>query len=65
MADKVGLAILFLSLVAVMVAVGLLLGMLVAGRIDRMTTPRPKPSADDATAEPPVTPAPPAEDDQA
>ncbi len=61
MADKIGYAFLFLSLVAVIVAVGLVLGILVAGRIDRRMTARPKPS--DATPEVPV--AGPAEDDQA
>jgi hypothetical protein len=62
MADRIGYAMLFLTLVAVVVAVGILVGMLVAGRIDRLTTPRPA-SRDDG--DPVVMPPPVPEDEQA
>lgn len=41
MADKIGYLFLFVSLVAVIVVIGVLVGMLVAGRIDRLMAPRP------------------------
>jgi hypothetical protein len=61
MADKIGYLLLFVSLVAVIVAAGILLGILVAGRIDRLTTPKPASPADASRA----TEAEPAEDHQA
>jgi hypothetical protein len=41
-AENLGDLLIFISIVAVIVVVGLVLGMLVAGRIDRLMTPRPK-----------------------
>jgi hypothetical protein len=63
MADKIGYLFLFLSLVAVILAVGILVGMLVAGRIDRLMTPRPAGRQDGDPAS--ATPPPAAEDEQA
>jgi hypothetical protein len=63
MADKLGYLLLFVSLVALIVVGGVLVGMLVAGRIDRLMTPRPvrRPDDDAAVAPPPS----PSEDEQA
>jgi hypothetical protein len=62
MADKLGYLFLFVSLVALVVVIGVLVGMLVAGRIDRLMTPRPvSRQDDDAAAAPPPAP----EDEQA
>jgi hypothetical protein len=60
-AENLGDLFIFISIVAVIVVVGLLLGMLVAGRIDRLMTPRPRAPRE------PVPPAPmaDAEDEQA
>ena len=65
MADKIGYLFLFVSLVALVVVVGILVGMLVAGRIDRLMTPRPVRREDEDAASEPPAPAPAAEDEQA
>jgi hypothetical protein len=53
-ADDLGWALLFLAAVALMIAVGFAVGMIVAGRLDRIMAPRPPRPAD---AVPPSTPA--------
>ena len=54
-ADNVGWAVLFLVIVAVFVTVGVVVGMIAAGRIDRLMAPRPRPRPDDEPA--PTSPA--------
>lgn len=60
MADRIGYLLLFVSLVAVIVAAGVLVGILVAGRIDRLMTPTPASRQDGD----PVAAAPPAPEDE-
>ena len=55
-ADTLGWAFLFLVVVGVVIAVGVVVGMIAAGRIDRLMTPAPRPRPDDATPTSPVTP---------
>ena len=54
-ADNLGWAFLFLVIVALFVAVGVVVGMIAAGRIDRLMAPRPRPRPDDEPA--PTSPA--------
>jgi hypothetical protein len=51
--QDLGWALLFLVVVGLMVAVGVAVGMIVAGRMDRLVTPRPpKPADEPAAVEP-------------
>ena len=54
-ADDLGWAFLFLVVVALFVTVGVVVGMIAAGRIDRLMAPRPRPRPDDEPA--PTSPA--------
>ena len=54
-ADNLGWAFLFLVIVALFVIVGVVVGMIAAGRIDRLMAPRPRPRPDDEPA--PTSPA--------
>ena len=54
-ADNLGWAFLFLVIVALFVTVGVVVGMIAAGRIDRLMAPRPRPRPDDEPA--PTSPA--------
>lgn len=57
--DSATWAFLFLVIVAVAVVVGIIVGMIVAGGLDRLQAPRPTPSSDGpATPDPPGDPAP-------
>jgi hypothetical protein len=47
MADDIGFAILFLVVVALMIAVGVVIGIIVAGRIDRLQAPKRPGGGDD------------------
>ena len=49
-ADNLGWAFLFLVIVALFVTVGVVVGMIAAGRIDRLMAPRPRPRPDDEPA---------------
>ena len=60
-ADNLGWALLFLVIVAVFVTVGVVVGMIAAGRIDRLMAPRPRPRPDDEPA--PTSPAAPGQED--
>lgn len=54
-ADDLGWAFLFLVIVALFVTIGVVVGMIAAGRIDRLMAPRPRPRPDDEPA--PTSPA--------
>lgn len=54
--DTLGWAFLFLVVVGVVIAVGVVVGMIAAGRIDKLMTPAPRRRPDDATAVSPTTP---------
>ena len=60
-ADNLGWAFLFLVIVALFVTVGVVVGMIAAGRIDRLMAPRPRPRPDDEPA--PTSPAEPGQED--
>jgi hypothetical protein len=53
--NDLGWAFLFLVVVAVFVTIGVVVGMIAAGRIDRLMAPRPRPRPDDEPA--PTSPA--------
>ena len=53
--DDLGWAFLFLVVVALFVTIGVVVGMIAAGRIDRLMAPRPRPRPDDEPA--PTSPA--------
>ena len=59
--DDVGWAFLFLVVVGLIVAVGVVVGIIAAGRIDRLMAPRPTPNPDE---QPTTMPAPPTQEDQ-
>jgi hypothetical protein len=59
--DTFGSAFLFLAVVGVVIAVGVVVGMIAAGRIDKLMTPAPKPPVDEPT---PGTERPSTEEDQ-
>jgi hypothetical protein len=59
--DDLGWAFLFLVVVGLMIAVGVVVGMIAAGRIDKLMTPAPKRPVDDT---PPTTAPPSTEEDQ-
>lgn len=48
-ANDIGWAFLFLVIVGLVVAVGVVVGMIAAGRIDKLMTPAPKRRPDDAS----------------
>jgi hypothetical protein len=50
--QDLGWAFLFLVVVGLIVAIGVVVGMIVAGRIDRLMAPRPPKPADPAAGEP-------------
>jgi hypothetical protein len=52
MDDRIGSAFLFLAVVALVIVVGVVVGMIVASRIDRLMTPRQS-GAPDETSDPP------------
>ena len=47
MVDDIGWAILFLAVVGLMIAVGVVIGIIVAGRIDRLQAPKRPGGGDD------------------
>ena len=47
-ADDLGSAFLFLVIVAAVIGIGVVVGMIAAGRIDKLMTPAPKRPRDDA-----------------
>ena len=53
--NDLGWAFLFLVIVALFVTIGVVVGMIAAGRIDRLMAPRPRPHPDDEPA--PTSPA--------
>ena len=59
--NDLGWAFLFLVVVAVFVTIGVVVGMIAAGRIDRLMAPRPRPRPDDEPA--PTSPAAPGQED--
>jgi hypothetical protein len=59
--DDLGWAFLFLVVVGLFVAIGVVVGMIAAGRIDRLMAPRPRPRPDDPA---PTSAAPPGQEDQ-
>jgi hypothetical protein len=60
-ATDLGWAVLFLVVVALFVTIGVVVGMIAAGRIDRLMAPRPRPRPDDEPA--PTSLAPPGQED--
>jgi hypothetical protein len=60
-ATDLGWAVLFLVVVALFVTIGVVVGMIAAGRIDRLMAPRPRPRPDDEPA--PTSVAPPGQED--
>jgi hypothetical protein len=60
-ATDLGWAVLFLVVVALFVTIGVVVGMIAAGRIDRLMAPRPRPRPDDEPA--PTSLAPPGQGD--
>ena len=48
--DDLGWAFLFLVIVGLIVAIGVVVGIIAAGRIDRLMAPRPRPRPDDPAA---------------
>ena len=60
-ADDLGWAFLFLVIVALFVTIGVVVGMIAAGRIDRLMAPRPRPRPDDEPAT--TSPAAPGQED--
>jgi hypothetical protein len=52
MAERAGDVLLFLTIVGLVVAVGIAVGMIVAGRLDRLLTTRPAPPADEGAKAP-------------
>ena len=59
-ADDVGFAFLFLVIVGLVIALGVVVGMIAAGRIDRIMSPTPRRTPDDAApASAPDAPTPP------
>ena len=50
--QDVGWAFLFLVIVGLIVAVGVVVGIIAAGRIDRLMTPKPRPRPDESV--PPI-----------
>lgn len=55
--DDLSWAFLFLIVVGLVIAIGVVVGMIAAGRIDRLMTPAPKRRADDPPpGSPPSTP---------
>ena len=61
-ANDLGWAFLFLVIVALFVTIGVVVGMIAAGRIDRLMAPRPRPRPDDEPA--PTSPAAPGQEDR-
>jgi len=59
--NDLGWAFLFLVIVALFVTIGVVVGMIAAGRIDRLMAPRPRPRPDDEPA--PTSPAAPGQED--
>ena len=59
--NDLGWAFLFLVVVALFVTIGVVVGMIAAGRIDRLMAPRPRPRPDDEPA--PTSPAAPGQED--
>jgi hypothetical protein len=53
--EDVGWAVLFLVVVGLIIAVGVVVGMIVAGRIDRLMVPRPPTPADASPAGEPAS----------
>ncbi len=66
MVGNVSAAIVFLGIVGLVVVMGIVVGMIVAGRLDRLMTPGPRPPADGpgAAAGPERDPAQPEEEQQ-
>ena len=55
-ADNLGWAFLFLVIVALFIIVGVVVGMIAAGRIDRLMAPRPRPRPDEPAPTSPAAP---------
>ena len=58
--DDLGWAFLFLVIVGLFVAIGVVVGIIAAGRIDRLMAPRPRPRPDDQA---PTSPPPSGQED--
>jgi hypothetical protein len=52
MADDIGWAMVFFAVVGLMIAVGVVIGIIVAGRIDRLMAPKRPGARDDAPPPP-------------